>query len=353
MQWKRLSMLAGILALSGCKTAAPVKPLPPYFDVANAEHPKYPHSRFITGTGSSDLSQADADAHAKANVSSQILSRIKSELSSYQEFASKTGGTNENVKVVVQEQTEFARADLIHIVEHAQQGEMFHSFAALDRAAADRELADASIPDLTRFQASVTTASRARRDHDAGVAAAAMADAKSVRGNLDTTFVVRRAVAGHRAAEQEEQYAQYLKQLVIMDSQIKAHQVVGVVFSKDNGNHLGDLAINAVKHIGLRTDSKSCKDRDADSRTDATELTIEPEEKCSEGNLGEKCEVMVHLVAQACGGSTSGAGTVPQVRGIHPSDQEKARHSAWEKITPKAVETAVREALASSIGAAP
>ena len=44
-----------------------------------------------------------------------------------------------------------------------------------------------------------------------------------------------------------------------------------------------------------------------------------------------------------------GAGTITTVRGVHPSDREKARRSAWDKVTPQAVEAAVRDALKSTI----
>ena len=37
------------------------------------------------------------------------------------------------------------------------------------------------------------------------------------------------------------------------------------------------------------------------------------------------------------------------VRGIHPSDREKARKSAWDKVTPQAIEAAVKDALKSAI----
>src|SRR5207244_2064961 len=84
-------------------------------------------------------------------------------------------------------------------------------------------------------------------------------------------------------------------------------------------------------------DSAACEKRDKSDLTDATQLEVDPEENCTEGSLGEKCEVTVHLVALACAGGTSGAGTVSLVRGIHPSDREKARKSAWDKVTPQAV----------------
>ena len=345
---KRFLSYAGTVALAAC-AAAPVKPLPPYYTAVNVDHPKYPHSRFITGVHFSTISQEDADARAKADISTQISARVQSELTSFQEFTSKTGNTAENVRSIVSVKSQFDRADLIRIVEHEKQGDTTYSFAVLDRAAADREFAEATTADLIHFQSSVTQASRARRDHDAGVFNTAAADASAVRARLASALVVRRAITGHPAVGEEEQYAEYNKQLVIDLAEARAHRVVGVVFSKATGNHLGDLAINAVKHFGLRPDSIACKDRDDSTRTDATELSVEPEENCMEGSLGEKCEVVVHLVAQACGGNTSGAGTVAQVRGVHPSDREKARKSAWDKVTQQAVEAAVHDALKSAI----
>ena len=57
----------------------------------------------------------------------------------------------------------------------------------------------------------------------------------------------------------------------------------------------------------------------------------------------------VRLIAQACSGGTAGAGTIAAVRGLHPSDRDKARKSAWDKVTAQAVEAAVREALESTL----
>ena len=65
--------------------------------------------------------------------------------------------------------------------------------------------------------------------------------------------------------------------------------------------------------------------------------------------MGERCDVVVHLLAQSCVGGTTGAGTVTMVRGINPSDRDKARRAAWEKVTPALVEAAVRDALKSAI----
>jgi hypothetical protein len=55
------------------------------------------------------------------------------------------------------------------------------------------------------------------------------------------------------------------------------------------------------------------------------------------------------MAARACSGQTAGEGLIPQVRGVHPSDTEKARNAAWNRVTESAVETAVRDALKGAI----
>jgi hypothetical protein len=124
---------------------------------------------------------------------------------------------------------------------------------------------------------------------------------------------------------------------------------VGVVVKSAGADNLADFAVNAVKRLGLRPDAAGCATRDRKDLPDATELDITPEEKCSEGALGERCEVVVRLVAQSCSGGASGAATVATVRGIHPSDRERARRLAWDKVTAQAVEAAVRDALKGTI----
>ena len=343
---KRL-LPSSLLALVAC--AAAIKPLPPWYTAANVDHPKFGHAKFITGVGLSTLSGEDAEARAKANVAAQISAQVQSETTSLQSFTSKTGDTAENVSSHISVKSDFDRADLIRIAEREQQGDSFYAFAVLDRAATDRELAAQSAGDLARFQSSAAAAMRARSQNESGVFATAATEAMRARAVLDARFVVRRAITG-RPASEEREYAESRNLLLAEIEKARANRVVGVVFSsKTTGGHLGDLAINAIKRLGMRPDSTACKDRDEKHRTDATELAVEPEENCMEGSLGERCEVVVHLVAQACSGNTSGAGTVAQVRGVHPSDRDKARKSAWDKVTQQAVEAAVRDALKSAI----
>lgn len=339
-----IALVSVLWACGGAK----VVPLPAYYTAANVDHPRFSHQRYITGVGLSGVSAQDADERAQANVSAQISAQLQSETSSFQQFTSKTGDTAESVTSRISVRSSFDRADLIRIVERERQGDTFFAYAALDRAAADRELASSSNADLASFRAAAESARKARSVQDTGVFSAAASEAVKIRPRLDASFIVRRAVAGRPAAE-EAAYVGSRNELLALLEEARAHRVVGVVLKNAGHGHLVDFTVNAVKHLGLRPDSASCEKRDRKDLTDATQLEVEPEENCSEGSLGERCEVVVRLVAQACSGGTSGAGTVAMVRGIHPSDRDKARKSAWDKVTQQAIEAAVRDALKSAI----
>lgn len=332
------------LACSGAK----LTPLPAYYTAANVDHPRFPHARYLTGSAFSAASQEEADRRAMAQVSEQINAQLESETSSFQQFTSKTGDTAESVTSRVSVRSSFDRADLIRVVEREKQGDTFYAYAALDRAATDRELAGAANADLASFRAAAESARKARAEQDTGVFSTAAAEAGRIRPRLDSSFIVRRAVAGKPAAE-ESGYVTLRNELLVLLEQARARRVVGVVLRNAGVGHLADFTVNAVKHLGLRPDNASCEKRDKKDLTDATELAVEPEENCSEGSLGERCEVVVRLTAQACSGGTSGAGTVAMVRGVHPSDRDKARKSAWDKVTQQAIEAAVRDALKSAI----
>ncbi len=339
-------ILSVLVVVAGC-SGAQVVPPPPYYTAVNVEHPRYPHSRFVTGPGFGNT-QEMADQKAQQNVSAQISSELQSETTSFQQYTSKTGDTSESATNRVSVRSNFDRADLIAVVDRVQQGDTCYAYAALDRAAANRELSAAASADLASFRAAAENAKTARDAHDTGVFSTAAAEAARLRPRLDSSFILRRAVTG-RPAEGEAEYVAQRNELLGLIEQARAHRVVGVVLKNAGNGHLGDFAVNAVKHLGLRPDGASCEKREKKDLTDATQLEVDPEENCSEGSLGERCEVVVHLTAQACMGGTSGAGTVALVRGVHPSDRDKARKAAWDKVTPQAIEAAVRDALKSAL----
>ena len=340
-----LNLVALGLVLSACTTA--LAPPPAWTTAVNSEDPRYPHVRFITGVGLSSTAADDADARAKENVALQISTRLESETSSFQSYTTQAG-TSETVTSRVSVRSSFDRADLIRVVDRTRQSGVFYSYAVLDRAATDRELGASMSADLVSFRAAAENARQARGEQDAGVFGTAAAEAAKIRPRIDSAFIVRRAVAGHPAAEESE-YVVLRNQLLALIEEARARRVVGVVVKSAGGDNLADFAVNAVKRLGLRPDAAGCATRDRKDLPDATELDVTPEEKCSEGALGERCEVVVRLVAQSCSGGTSGAATVATVRGIHPSDRERARRLAWDKVTAQAVEAAVRDALKGTI----
>src|SRR3982751_4509182 len=115
----RLLVLGCVLA--GCASGAGA--LPAYFGAVggSAEHPRYPQARFITGVGMSSAGADDAEVRAKENVALQISTRLESETSSFQQYTT-TSGTTEAVTSRVSVRSSFERADLIRVVDHAQQG---------------------------------------------------------------------------------------------------------------------------------------------------------------------------------------------------------------------------------------
>jgi hypothetical protein len=315
---------------------------------ADGEDPRFPRSRFITGVGFSQVNAEAAEESARNAVSTQISARLESETTSFAQFSSKSGETSESVTARVSVRSSFNRADLIRFVDRARQGDTWYARAALERAAADRELAAAAAPDLARFKAASDVANKAHAEHDAGIFASAAGEASRFRAGLDASFIVRRAVA-QTSAPEEAEYLALRNRLLAQVAESRSRRVVGVVLKGAAAGHVADLAVNAVKRLGLRPDFTPCSSRPRNALTDATQLEVEPAETCAQGNLGERCEVTVRLIAHACAGGTAGAGTIAGIRALHPSDREKARRSAWDKVTAEVVEAAVRDALKSTL----
>jgi hypothetical protein len=326
--------------------SAPVS-LPAYYTAVDSEHPRYPRARFIAGRGISSVSAEDAGARAKENVLLQISTRLESETSSLQLYTTK-GGSAETATSRVSVRSSFERADLIRLVDRASQGGTFYAYAVLDRAAADRDLAAAMSADLTAFRAAAESASKARAGRDNSAFKTAATGAIRIRPRIDFAFIVRRAVTG-RPAPEEPEYVAARNQPLATIEEARGRRVVGVVLKNAGAGRLADFAASAVRPLLLRPDSAGCAAREKKGLTDATQLEVVPEERCSEGSLGERCEVVVRLTAQACAGSLHGAGTIATVRSVHPSDREKARRSAWDKVTAQAVEAAVRDALKGTV----
>ncbi len=331
--------------LAAC-ASAPLS-FPAYYTAVDSEHPRYPQARFIAGTGISSVSAEDAGERAKENVLLQISTRLESETSSFQLYTTRNLAA-ETATSRVSVRSSFERADLIRLVDRASQGGTFYAYAVLDRAAADRELAAAMIADLTTFRAAAESAGKARVGQDNGAFETAATGAIRVRARIDSAFIVRRAITGQPAAE-EPAYVSARNQLLATIEEARGRRVVGVVLRNAGAGQLADFAASAVRRLGLRPDSAGCAAREKKDLIDATQLEVASEERCSEGNLGERCEVVVRLTAQACAGNFHGAGTIATVRGVHPSDREKARRSAWDKVTAQAVEAAVRDALKGTI----
>src|SRR5439155_7344457 len=115
------------------------------------------------------------------------------------------------------------------------------------------------------------TARKARAGQEAGAFATAAVEATKLRKRIDSAFVVRRAVAGHPSGE-EKDYVGLRNQLLALVEEARARRVVGVVLKSGGAGPLSDLAVNAVKRLGVRPDTAACATWDCKDLTDSTEL---------------------------------------------------------------------------------
>ena len=331
------------LVLCGCATA---RPLPAFFISGSIDAPQAPRARFIAAVGTSTTSATDADAQAHANVSGRISSRLSAETDDFLR-ASTAGGESQTVTQRVRVTTNFAHDELIHVVEREVQRGTFYALAALDRAEADAVLARDVQQDSVNFAAFANRALIARAQGKPGDFASAASEADKLRSTLDAAFIERRAVRGSPGAD-EEKFRQLRDQLLGAEADARTRRVVEVRVDGAIGQEkLLKLAVSAVRKLGLRVATgMKCEDASEWSAQDTTELVLEPVERCGEGELGERCEVSVRLHARGCGGGGEGEGRIGLVRGMNPSDRERARASAWKRaLTEPVVDAAVRDAL--------
>ena len=341
--------LAGAVALCA-PSCGGGKPLPSYLANSSTEVPKFPRRTFITAVGISGLTADDSANQARRQVSEQISLQLKSETNSYLSATSSGGKSSESQRITqtLQTSTAFERADLVEIVERQESEGSWYALGALNRSRADGELSRAHQADLVSFGSFVDAALAARQSAHQGEYGTAKSRALKLLVGIDQTFIVRRALLGHPAVEEEGFLA---KRNALLKS-IADHETRTVVQVRVEGasgseaSQLLKLAVSAVRKLGLRVaEAKTCAQVKEDSVEDVTDLAAVSEETCGEGSLGEKCEVTLRMHAMGCSGGGEGEGRTPTVRGVHPSERTRARNSAWNKVTQEMVESAVNEAL--------
>ena len=337
---------AARLCCAALAVACGAKQLPSYLTQANAEHPKYHRQSFVTAVGISTQSADDASLAAKREVSSQISSQLKSATDSFMSATVHGNSSSESQRITSRTQvtTSFDRADLIDVVERDASDGTWYALGVLEKKKADAEYARAQKADLYSFGQFVAGALESRRLERPGDFNTAKSKALKLMATLEASFILRRAITEHPALE-EKDFGDKVQALLAAAADADRHRVVQVRVAGQDSPTLLRLAVGAVRKLNLRVAEGSCEQA-GEHQSDATELALLPEEACSEGSLGERCEVAVRLHARGCGDSgAEGEGRTPQMRGVHPSDRARARTSAWNKLTPETIETAVNEAL--------
>ncbi len=230
------------------------------------------------------------------------------------------------------------------MIDRAEVNGTFYARAVLERARTDGELQRAQAAELVSFTQYANAALEASKAGRPGDFATAGARATRLIASLDASFIVRRAVLG-RASDDERAFLSQRNALLQALAEADSHRVIEVRIEGAPSAQLLEFAVAAVRKFGLRVGENQTCAQVTDHPAEATELVLSPEETCSEGSLGEKCEVAVRLHARGCQGGGEGEGRTAPVRAIHPSDRERARAAAWKRVTADTVESAVGEAL--------
>ena len=346
-RWAAGGVLAAAIACAG----TPAKPLPGYMvNAAAADNPRYPRARYLVAVGISSASFEDAAAKAQAEIAAQISAQVQSEVASFQGFVAGSG-ESERVTQNISVKSAWKHAELILVVEREQRRGAYYAYAVMDRAEADQAIARDQEPEQQRFQLAVQAALDARKAGRVGDFWTAERGARGAQPAVEASWLLRRALMA-RPAPGEAEYRQARTALETALAEARARRVVDVVLQGAADQRLVEYAMKAVRGLGIgHVETKGCEARRAggEQLLDATELLLAPRETCSQGSLGEKCEVQAQIVARGCASGGVGEGTVAAVKAIHPSDGDKARKAAWAKVTYQAVDAAVRDALKGAV----
>jgi len=144
-RWIRVALGLSALALFlGCPKRFELAP----WHVNPCEHPDYPCSRYITGTGGSEDGRSDAGVQAQSEVAKKIRSSLVSVVD--REIEVIQDGERKRATKLIREtilvKSEFKHNELVLIIDDAAQTDeragKDYAFAALKRAKADRLLAE-------------------------------------------------------------------------------------------------------------------------------------------------------------------------------------------------------------------
>jgi hypothetical protein len=311
---------------------------------------RYPAAEFVVGQGASESGPRVAEAEARRAVAEQLASTLRSRFSA--DLREVDGQSTASVQSRVEVEAAFDRAELIRVDPRDTRCEGQHCTAV---ATLRRDEAAAALkPDYDAARTDVRAACAAE------VATASPDDP------VRLTRALRRAEAGFPtlarrgrvlAAVLGSPYAPLVEDRACLEAlrgrvQTSAREtpvwvdVTGVDDAEARAR-LGVGLAAGLAALGLRAATGE--------RCDAgLRLAVSGRLSCAAGPLGPQCALPLAAALRSCAGAAlADVPLGPPASGVHPRAEDRARAALYDQLTPAALQTTLRAALADTLPVSP
>jgi hypothetical protein len=311
---------------------------------------RYPAAEFVVGQGASESGPRVAEAEARRAVAEQLASTLRSRFSA--DMREVDGQSTASVQSRVEVEAAFDRAELIRVDPRDTRCEGRHCTAV---ATLRRDEAAAALkPD---YDAART---------DVRAACAPEAPTASPDDPVRLTRALRRAEAGFPtlarrgrvlAAVLGSPYAPLAEDRACLEAlrgrvQTSAREtpvwvdVTGVDDAEARAR-LGVGLAAGLAALGLRAATGE--------RCDAgLRLAVSGRLSCAAGPLGPQCALPLAAALRSCAGAAlADVPLGPPASGVHPRAEDRARAALYDQLTPAALQTTLRAALADTLPVSP
>jgi hypothetical protein len=308
---------------------------------------RYPAAEFVVGQGTSESGPRAAEAEARRAVAEQLASTLRSHFSA--DVRETDGRNTASVQSRVEVEAAFDRAELIAVDARDTHcaGPRCTAFATLRRDAAMAALA----PEYAAASADLR---------------AACAPAEALADPVSLTRALRRADAAFDtlarrgrvlAAIQGSPYAPLVEDRACLETlraraRQSAHETpvlvdVSAVDDADARTRLGAGLAAGLAALGVRAG--------AGERCDTgLRLAVSGRLSCGPGPFGPQCALPLSAALHTCAGAPlADVPLGPPASGAHPRGEDQARAALYDRLTPAALQSALKAALADTLPVAP
>lgn len=330
------------LALWGCGAipGAPAKPVTPIAAW-------YPAADFVVGQGASESGPQAAEAEARRAVAEQLASTMRSRFSA--DVREDDGQNSTSVRSRVEVVAAFDRAELIRVDPRDTrcEGRRCTAVATLNRDAAAAALKpeyDAARVDVRASCAPTEPPSES--PDDPVRLTRALRRAGAAIPTLARRGRVLAAVLGSPYVPLAEDRACLDALRARVRQSARETPVVVDVTGVDDAEartRLSAALVSALAALGLRVATGE--------RCDAgLRLSVSGRLSCAPGPLGPQCALPLNAALQSCAGvALADVPLGPPAAGVHPRAEDRARAALYEQLTPAALQTTLKSALAGTL----